>query len=118
MQLVAPDDEILLQQREIGDLGDLAQHGLGAAEPSPGDHRDTGRAGGLEAGHGIGDRPATEEVVAVRIALLVRSLQEKGNDRDGRTYQLFDTTVPAPNDRYLREVFTTTLSIRNRVRVD
>lgn len=57
-------------------------------------------------------------VLAVRIALLVRSIDQYGTDTDRRTYQLFTTTVPAAGDRRLREVFTTTVGIRNRVRVD
>lgn len=59
-----------------------------------------------------------DRVLSVRIAMLVSSVQEYGNDRDERTYQLLDTEVPAPRDRRLREVFTTTVGIRNRVRIE
>jgi type IV pilus assembly protein PilW len=60
-----------------------------------------------------------QRVIAVRIALLVRSIDQYGNDADRRTYRLTeDTTVAAANDRRLREVFTSTVSIRNRARVD
>jgi len=68
-------------------------------------------------------RPAStvgnwDRVLSVRIAMLVSAVQEYGNDRDTRTYQVLDTVVPAPLDRRLREVFTTTVSIRNRVRIE
>lgn len=60
-----------------------------------------------------------DQVVALRIALLVRSVQEYGNDRDTRAYTLLNNDpVAAANDRRQREVFTTTVSIRNRVRID
>jgi type IV pilus assembly protein PilW len=59
-----------------------------------------------------------QRVVAVRAALLVRSIDQYGTDTDRRSYQLLSVTVPAANDRRLRQVFTATASIRNRVRVD
>lgn len=52
----------------------------------------------------------------VRIALLVRSLSEYGTDTDQQDYDLLGslgTTVPDPGDRHLRQVFTTTVNIRN-----
>lgn len=52
-------------------------------------------------------------VETVRIALLVRSTSEYGTDRDSRSYELLDSKVTAPNDRHLRQVFTTTVSVRN-----
>lgn len=58
------------------------------------------------------------DVISVSVALLVRSLEQYGNDTDQRTYNLLDVTVTAPADRRLREVFTATASIRNRVRVN
>jgi type IV pilus assembly protein PilW len=57
-------------------------------------------------------------VSSVSIALLVRSLQPYGSDLDKRSYTLLSQTVSAPNDRYLREVFTTTAALRNRIRVN
>lgn len=60
-----------------------------------------------------------ERVVSVRLAMLVRSVEQYGTDTDRRTYQLLtDTTVNPPGDRRLREVFQATVSIRNRVRID
>jgi type IV pilus assembly protein PilW len=57
-------------------------------------------------------------VVSVNIALLVRSQSEYGTDRDQATYDLINPTlgtrVPAPNDRHLRQVFATTVSLRNQ----
>lgn len=57
-------------------------------------------------------------VISVSVALLVRSLEEYGADPDLRTYRVLDASVVAPNDRRLREVFTATATIRNRVRVN
>jgi type IV pilus assembly protein PilW len=63
-----------------------------------------------------------DRVLAVRVALLVRSVDQYGTDTDRRTYQLLSeatgTRVVAPGDRRLREVFTVTASIRNRTRTD
>jgi type IV pilus assembly protein PilW len=58
------------------------------------------------------------DVISVSVALLVRSLEQYGVDTDQRSYNLLDVTVTAPADRRLREVFTATASIRNRVRVN
>lgn len=58
------------------------------------------------------------DVISVSVALLARSLEEYGVDTDERSYTLLDVTVAAPTDRRLREVFTATASIRNRVRVN
>jgi len=58
------------------------------------------------------------DVISVSVALLVRALDEYGADTDRRSYNLLDVTVAAPGDRRLREVFTATASIRNRVRVN
>jgi len=57
-------------------------------------------------------------VFSVSVALLVRSLDQYGNDLDKRDYQLLDVTVSAPNDRRLREVFAGTANLRNRVPVN
>jgi type IV pilus assembly protein PilW len=60
-----------------------------------------------------------QQAIAVRVALLVRSVEQYGADADQRTYQLLtNTTVNAPGDRRLREVFTTTIGIRSRARVE
>ena len=58
------------------------------------------------------------DVISVSVALLVRSLEQYGTDTDQRAYTLLDVNVAAPADRRLREVFTATASIRNRVRVN
>jgi type IV pilus assembly protein PilW len=58
------------------------------------------------------------DVISVSVALLVRSVDENGVDTDRRSYDVLDVTVAAPGDRRLREVFTATASIRNRVRVN
>ena len=58
-------------------------------------------------------------VFTIRVALLVRSIEAYGTDKDVQTYTLLTgtTAVPVvePNDRFYREVFTATVGIRNRV---
>ncbi len=58
------------------------------------------------------------DVISVSVALLARSIEQYGVDTDRRTYNVLDVSVVAPADRRLREVFTATASIRNRVRVN
>lgn len=53
------------------------------------------------------------KVKTVRVALLVRSLSQYGADTDEQDYDLLGDVVPAPGDRHLRQVFTTTVDIRN-----
>lgn len=55
-------------------------------------------------------------VYSVRVALLVRSLEQYGMDLDQQPYQLLDVAVPAANDRRIRQVFTATATLRNRIR--
>lgn len=57
------------------------------------------------------------DVRSVEVALLVRSINEYG-DQDQEAYQLLDVTVAAANDRRMREVFMATASLRNRMRVN
>lgn len=54
-------------------------------------------------------------VMTARVALLARSPEAYGTDRDPEAYTLLDVTVPAKNDRHQRQVFTTTISLRNQV---
>jgi type IV pilus assembly protein PilW len=53
------------------------------------------------------------KVQTVRVALLVRSLSQYGTDTDKQSYDLLGEEVPAPGDRHMRQVFTTTVDIRN-----
>jgi type IV pilus assembly protein PilW len=53
-------------------------------------------------------------VISVSVALLVRSPDEYGTERDTRTYTLLDKTYTAPSDRFVRQVFVTTATLRNR----
>lgn len=53
------------------------------------------------------------QVISVRIALLVRSLSAYGTDRDTGTYQVLGEEIADPGDRHLRQVFSTTVTIRN-----
>lgn len=55
------------------------------------------------------------EVINVRIALLVSTPQEtRAGENPDNTYELLGTTVTAPSDRRMRQVFTTTIRLRNR----
>ena len=53
-------------------------------------------------------------VMTVSLALLVRSTDEYGGERDAKTYKLLDKNFIAPNDRHVRQVFVTTATLRNR----
>jgi len=55
-----------------------------------------------------------DNVISVSVALLVRSPDQYGTERDSRTYNLLDKTYTAPADRYVRQVFATTATLRNR----
>lgn len=53
-------------------------------------------------------------VMAVKIALLGRTIEEYGPDVDSKTYGLLGTTVDPVDDRRRRKVVTSTIQIRNR----
>ncbi len=55
-------------------------------------------------------------VVSVTVALLVRSPSEYGGQVEDRSFALLGDlgeVIPAPNDRRMRQIFTTTVNIRN-----
>ena len=63
-------------------------------------------------------RLTTRNVKAVRLALLVNSgLADDGDNQlerpEERTYQLLDASVTIPDDRILRQIYTTTIAIPN-----
>jgi type IV pilus assembly protein PilW len=62
--------------------------------------------------------PNWNNVRAVEVALLVQSLDGYGTDRDEEAYDLLGVPVPAHNDNRMREVFTATVSLRNRIMVN
>jgi type IV pilus assembly protein PilW len=53
-------------------------------------------------------------VVSVRMAILVRSLQANSPDLDKKTYTLLDSSAGPFNDHYERSLYTTTVALRNR----
>lgn len=53
-------------------------------------------------------------VISVSVALLVRSPDEYGTERDAGSYILLDKTFTAPSDRHVRQVFVSTATLRNR----
>jgi type IV pilus assembly protein PilW len=52
-------------------------------------------------------------VRTVRIALLIRSMSAYGTDVGPPSYDLLGETVENPGDRHMRQIFTTTVNIRN-----
>ncbi len=58
-----------------------------------------------------------DRVVSVRVALLLRTVDEYGtnSDADSKTYQLLDVTVDPDDLRVRRQVYTATIMVRNRV---
>ena len=54
------------------------------------------------------------EVNSVKIALLMRTVDEYGTDTDTETYNLLGRTVDPPDLRVRRKVFNATIEIRNR----
>jgi len=58
---------------------------------------------------------AWAQVVTVRIALLMRSPEEYGTEFDTQEYLVNEVTFDPVDDRRVRQVFTTTVAIRNRL---
>jgi type IV pilus assembly protein PilW len=54
-------------------------------------------------------------VAAVRVAIVTRSPEEYGTEFDGSEYIVDDVTFNPVDDRRVRQVFVTTIAIRNRV---
>lgn len=55
------------------------------------------------------------QVQSVRIGVLVRSLDEVRADPDTRAYEVNGTIIDPVDDRRLRQVFTTTIAVRNGI---
>jgi len=55
-----------------------------------------------------------DDVITVSVALLVRSPDEYGTERDTTTYKLLDKPFTAASDRYARQLFVTTATLGNR----
>lgn len=55
-------------------------------------------------------------IVSVRIALLLNTVQDASSDLDTNTYALLNNAAVGPfNDRLRRHVFTTTIALRNKL---
>lgn len=54
-------------------------------------------------------------VVSVRVGLLLRAPDEYGTETDKQVYNVNETLFDPVDDRRVREVFTTTIAIRNRL---
>ncbi len=55
------------------------------------------------------------QVVALRIAMLIRSEETIRSSNDTQLYPLLDTTVGPMNDRRSRQLYNTTITLRNRL---
>jgi type IV pilus assembly protein PilW len=53
------------------------------------------------------------KVVSINLAILIRSIDETGVEKDNKTYTLLDQNYGPFNDRRSRSVYTTTISLRN-----
>ncbi|MBV62711.1 MAG: hypothetical protein CMH65_15610 [Nevskiales bacterium] len=60
------------------------------------------------------DSATPTEVVAVRVSLLIASLDEVGESADTQTYVVGSENLGPFNDRRIRRVFTKTITVRNR----
>ena len=56
-----------------------------------------------------------DDVRSVEITLLARSDEEYGPETDAVVYSLADTQFDPVNDRRLRQVFSTSVGVRNRL---
>lgn len=56
-----------------------------------------------------------QRVLSVRVALLLRSPDRAGVAGSGRTYDLLGVTVTPPDDGAMRQVYETTIALRNRL---
>lgn len=61
----------------------------------------------------VGNAADWDNVVAVKIGLLVASVDEYGLETDRVAYRVLDKIIPAKNDRRQRRVIQTALKIRN-----
>lgn len=53
-------------------------------------------------------------ITSASVSVMVRSADEYGSDKNNRSFDMLGTLVEPDADRYLRTVFTTTASLRNR----
>ena len=55
------------------------------------------------------------DVASIRIALLLKSTQQIYNFSDSKAIMLNDVSLPAPNDRFMRMLSVSTVSLRNMI---
>lgn len=55
-------------------------------------------------------RPA---IIGINLGLLVRSTDKAGSNQGAKTYQVVDQSITAPDDGYIRNVYLTTIALRN-----
>lgn len=61
------------------------------------------------------DNQGFQRLVAIKIYVLVRSIQEDDSYENEIVYQLGDKSIPATNDKYRRKVMSTTVVLDNPV---
>lgn len=61
------------------------------------------------------DVPNWQQVISVKVALLMSSEDQVRTEADTATYDLLGVTVKPPADRRLRRVLTSTVALRNRL---
>jgi type IV pilus assembly protein PilW len=77
------------------------------------DHNGDGSPDRYETAPAQNDISSWSNVVAVRLSLLVRSLEPDPNYTDAKTYLLGSQTIPAQNDHYRRRVFSQVVRLVN-----
>lgn len=60
-----------------------------------------------------GDPAIWKSVISVQVAILVRSSKPVKQSSESKTYTLLDRSITSADDKFKREVFTTTIRLRN-----
>lgn len=55
-------------------------------------------------------RPA---IIGINLGLLVRSTESAGSNQGAKVYKIIDKNITAPDDGYIRNVYLTTIALRN-----
>ena len=71
-----------------------------------------------DAADASGTTPATSKtyrpaITGINLGLLVRSTDKAGSNQGAKTYQVMDQSITAPDDGYIRNVYLTTIALRN-----
>ena len=61
----------------------------------------------------VGNATIWKSIISVQVAILVRSSKPVKQSAESKSYTLLDHSVTSANDKFKREVFTTTIRLRN-----